>query len=88
MITFSCALYCIAIKKSLTTVFFSIDQVVYQALKGDEDATDVKTQNLLRVTNIRINFTKLNTLGDDIIDNRYRILWSNFVHSGLASILG
>ncbi|XP_028398055.1 laminin subunit beta-1-like [Dendronephthya gigantea] len=44
-------------------------EVVYKALKGDEDASDVKIQNLLRMTNIRINFTKLNTLGDDIIDN-------------------
>lgn len=47
-------------------------EVVYKALNiriDDGKAWTPEVQNLLRMTNIRINFTKLNTLGDDIIDD-------------------
>lgn len=69
--TYSCRILSFCVSRS--SCLYSYLKVVYKALRGNENAADVKTQNLLRVTNLRITFTKLNTLGDDIIDNRFDI---------------
>ncbi|XP_068627747.1 laminin subunit beta-1 [Battus philenor] len=51
-------------------------EVIFRVLPSNINVTNPyseEVQNLLRMTNLRINFTKLHTLGDDHLDNRAEI---------------
>nr|XP_024218763.1 laminin subunit beta-1 isoform X2 [Halyomorpha halys] len=48
-------------------------RVISPNLQGNRNPYTSEVQELLKITNLRINFTKLFTLGDDLLDKRQQI---------------
>lgn len=51
-------------------------EVIYKVLQREwriDNPYSDEIQKVLKMTNLRINFTKLHTLGDDLLDNREEI---------------